>query len=85
MNSDVRESEFFLNYYDIFVRHAFGNYRDVLKEISYSPVMAENLSYVRSKSFAYNLLRYGTEAHADENFGEWILIVICRSISQSIS
>ena len=26
-------------WYDIFVRHAFGNYRDILKEVSYSPMM----------------------------------------------
>lgn len=25
-------------YYDIFVRHAFGNYRDILKEVSFSPM-----------------------------------------------
>lgn len=25
-------TEIYLNYYDIFVRHAFGNYRDILKE-----------------------------------------------------
>ena len=28
---------------------AFGNYRDMLREISFSPIMAENLSFLRSK------------------------------------
>ncbi len=51
-------SENFLAYYDIFVRNAFGNYRDVLKEISYSPLMAENLSFLGSKSSAYMLATY---------------------------
>jgi hypothetical protein len=26
-------TEIFLNYYDIFVRNAFGNYRDILREV----------------------------------------------------
>jgi cullin-associated NEDD8-dissociated protein 1 len=43
-------SEPYLNYYDIFVRNAFGNYRDVLKEVSHSPMMAEMLSFIESKS-----------------------------------
>ena len=36
-------NEPFMKYYDIFVRNAFGNYRDVLKEVSYSPMMAGEL------------------------------------------
>ena len=47
-------SEAFLSYYDIFLRNAFGNYRDILREISYSPLMAENLSFLQSKSAAYS-------------------------------
>jgi uncharacterized protein (DUF1800 family) len=43
-------SEAYLNYYDIFVRNAFGSYRDVLKEVSQSPMMAEMLSFLESKS-----------------------------------
>ena len=46
-------TEVFMNYYDIFVRHAFGNYRDILKEVAYSPMMAEMLSYVKSQSTSY--------------------------------
>ena len=67
--SDQRDnSEMFLTYYDIFVRHAFGNYRDVLREISYSPLMAENLSYLQSKSAAYIWEKDGKITFADENF-----------------
>ena len=47
-------TEQYLNYFDIFVKHAFGNFRDVLKEVSYSPLMAEFLSYHGSKSTAYH-------------------------------
>jgi uncharacterized protein (DUF1800 family) len=43
-------SEAYLNYYDIFVRNAFGNYRDILKEVSQSPMMGEMLSFLESKS-----------------------------------
>ena len=61
-------SETYLNYYDIFVRHAFGNYRDVLREVSYSPMMAEMLSYLDSKSSAYVMRTTGSKSFPDENF-----------------
>lgn len=32
------------NYYDLLLRHAFGNYRDLLGEVTLSPVMGEYLS-----------------------------------------
>lgn len=28
-----------MNYYDIFVRHAFGNLRDILREVTYNAEM----------------------------------------------
>ena len=34
------------NYYDIFIRNAFGNYRDVLQQVSWNPVMAEYLTFL---------------------------------------
>ena len=37
-------TETFLAYYDIFVRNVFGSYRDVLREVAYSPMMAEMLT-----------------------------------------
>jgi hypothetical protein len=36
------QTEDWVNYYDIFVRNAFGNYRDVVKEVAFS-------RYVRQK------------------------------------
>ena len=36
-------------YYDIFVRNAFGNYRDILEEVTYSPAMATYLTYFRNR------------------------------------
>ena len=41
-----------VNYYDIFVRNAFGNYRDILQEIAYSPLQAERLKLMSSRSVA---------------------------------
>ena len=43
-NDDYTES--FLSYYDIVVRHAFGNYLDILREVTYHPLMAEMLTYL---------------------------------------
>ncbi|CAB9517124.1 Protein of unknown function (DUF1800) [Seminavis robusta] len=37
-------------YYDIFVRHAFGNYRDVLKEVSFHSLMGDYLTFRGSRS-----------------------------------
>ncbi len=48
-------------------------YLQVLKEISYSPMMAENLSFMNSKSSAYVWQRYQVKAEADENFAREIM------------
>ena len=66
-------SEAFLGYYDIFTRNCFGNYRDVLREISFHPLMAENLSYLQSKSAAYIFEHYDKHSFADENFAREIM------------
>lgn len=42
-------TERWLNYYDIFVRHAFGNFRDILTDVTWSPHMAYYLSYLNNK------------------------------------
>jgi len=71
-NIDVdTQTEIFLNYYDIFVNHAFGNFRDVIKHVTYSPLTAEHLTYHGSKSHAY-VYRHedGRESRPDENYGE---------------
>ena len=54
--SESHNTEVFLNYYDIFVRHAFGNYRDILKEISYSPLMVRDFPCI----FFYGLTFSGS-------------------------
>ena len=65
--SKVTEVELFLVYYDIMVRNALGNYRDVLREVSYSPTMASYLTFLQTKSFAYSKAATGEEVWPDEN------------------
>ena len=69
------QTEYELAYYDIFVRHAFGNYRDILKEVAYSPVMGIMLTFRGSKSTAYNLKLLRSLRFPDENFAREIMQV----------
>jgi len=64
------ETEIYLNFYDIFVRHAFGNYRDILKEIAYSPLMGKMLSYLNNRPQGYNS---NPNIFPDENFAREIM------------
>ena len=38
-----------VHYMDILSTHAFGNYRDLLQDVTYSPAMADYLTYLRNK------------------------------------
>ncbi|CAK0846847.1 unnamed protein product, partial [Prorocentrum cordatum] len=60
-------SESWLTYYDIFVRNAFGNYRDILREVTFSPIMGEYLSFRNSRSLDSS----GT--FPDENYAREIM------------
>lgn len=46
-------TEVYAKYYDVFVNNAFGNYGDIMKLVSYSPLMAEHLTYDKSKGHNY--------------------------------
>eukprot|EP00933_Yihiella_yeosuensis_P021713 TRINITY_DN1715_c0_g1_i2.p1 TRINITY_DN1715_c0_g1~~TRINITY_DN1715_c0_g1_i2.p1 ORF type:complete len:1866 (-),score=308.01 TRINITY_DN1715_c0_g1_i2:397-5517(-) len=59
--------EMWVNYYDIFVRNAFGNYRDVLREVTYSPVMGDYLTFKRNRAFDF------TNNYPDENYAREIM------------
>jgi cullin-associated NEDD8-dissociated protein 1 len=48
----ARDQEPWHAFYDIFVRHAFGNYADVLREVSYSPLMGAYLTFLDNQAFA---------------------------------
>ena len=60
-------SEPWHTYYDIFVRHAFGNYRDVMREVSYSPMMGDYLSFSGNKAKSFD------GSYPDENFAREIM------------
>ena len=60
-------------YYDIFVRNAFGNYRDVLKEVSFSPLMANMLTYYGSRSLGIAWLWHKKIEYPDENYAREIM------------
>lgn len=66
-------TEQFLHYYDIFVRNALGNYRDILKQVAYSPLMAEMLSYQNGHSTDYVWHTKRRLEYADENFAREIM------------
>ena len=54
-------------YYDIFVRHAFGSFRAVMQEVSYSPMMAKYLTFQDNKAISYD------GSWPDENFAREIM------------
>ena len=58
----VLDEEHWVTYYDIFVRHAFGNLRDILREVSFSPMMGSYLTFKNSGSY------YSTGTWPDENY-----------------
>lgn len=62
-----KEVEAWQAYYDIFVRHAFGNFRDMLREVSYSPMMANYLTMLENKGYAYS------STYPDENYAREIM------------
>lgn len=55
-----------LTYYDIFVRHAFGNFRDILGEVTYSPHMARYLTYENNQKAAPDAGTFPDENYARE-------------------
>jgi hypothetical protein len=57
-----QETEVWVNYHDIFVRNAFGNFRSILQEVAYNPLMASYLTFLGSGSYA------ATGSFPDENF-----------------
>ena len=70
-------TEIWVKYYDIFVRHAFGNYRNVLKEVSFSPLMSFYLTFKGSQSYSYSLTapdeNYAREIQQLFSIGLWVL------------
>ena len=68
---DNTESNLFT--YDIFQRHCFGNYFDILKEMSYNPKMGEQFGYVMSTSTRYRYDRERDLVYPDENYAREVM------------
>ncbi len=54
------------DFYDLFVRNAFGNYEDVLMEVTLHPVMGRYLSHVGNQKADPSINRYPDENYARE-------------------
>ena len=61
-------TERWLNYYDIFVRHAFGNFRDILSEVTWSPHMGRYLSHLNNRGD-----RIAQGIYPDENYAREVM------------
>ena len=55
------------NYYDIFLRNAFGNFRNILREVTWNPVMGDWLTYRGNKKFDHN------SNYPDENYAREVM------------
>jgi hypothetical protein len=62
------DTEIWLNYYDIFVDNAFGNFRDIVREVAASPLMGEYLTFKGNSAFASNGGKF-----PDENFARELM------------
>eukprot|EP00931_Biecheleriopsis_adriatica_P083516 TRINITY_DN5709_c0_g1_i1.p1 TRINITY_DN5709_c0_g1~~TRINITY_DN5709_c0_g1_i1.p1 ORF type:complete len:1902 (+),score=308.18 TRINITY_DN5709_c0_g1_i1:193-5898(+) len=60
-------SEMWLNYYDIFLRHGLGNFRNILREVTYSPLMGGYLTYMRNSAYDYD------GSYPDENYAREVM------------
>lgn len=66
-------TEPYLHFYDIFVKNAFGNFRTMLKEISFSPLMGKSLTFMGSRSSDQVRLTTGAHVFPDENYAREIM------------
>ena len=65
-NNQPQAVERWLNYYDIFTRHAFGNFRDILDEVTWSPHMGYYLSHIENRKANINQGTFPDENYARE-------------------
>ena len=82
LQEGLSETEPMTAYYDIFIRNAFGNYRDILKEVAYSPLMAEMLTYLNSKSLGFVWRVAAKVEYPDENFAREIMQLFSLGLSK---
>jgi uncharacterized protein (DUF1800 family) len=68
-NSTIRnDGEVYASFYDIFLRNAFGNYRDILQEVSLHPAMGVYLTHYRNPKTDTT-----TNTYPDENYAREVM------------
>ncbi len=66
-NSDFRNNPYaFGDYYDMLLEHSFGNYRNLLQELTYHPCMGEYLTYINNPKTDTSENRFPDENYARE-------------------
>ncbi len=55
------------SFYDIFIRNAFGNYKDIMRDVSYHPLMGTYLSYRGNRAYVV------ANTYPDENYAREIM------------
>ncbi|CAE6922516.1 unnamed protein product [Symbiodinium natans] len=63
----AERAESWTAYYDIFVRNAFGNLRDILRQVTYNPIMGGYLTFKGNRAFDE------TGRFPDENYAREIM------------
>ncbi|WP_234498136.1 DUF1800 domain-containing protein [Vibrio maritimus] len=56
-----------VNYYDMLIENALGNYRDILNHVSRSPIMGTFLTHMGNRSFA------ASGSHPDQNYARELM------------
>ena len=65
----ISTNYFFLSHIgNSFVRNAFGNYFDILKEVTRHPLMSRMLTFVNGQSTGYAYIKDKYIQQADENY-----------------
>lgn len=54
------------DYYDILIRNAFGNYKDLLQEVTYHPLMGRYLTFMNNRKSNLDRNRFPDENYARE-------------------
>ncbi len=70
------------NYYDHLVNGAFGNFRDVLENVSLSPIMGLYLSSLRNAKATFDARTGAALTSADENYAREIMQLFTIGLNQ---
>ena len=87
------ETEHYIAFYDLFVNHAFGNYRQIMEEFSFNVIMGSWLSFIGNKSLQKSIdedvsdsfwycIEYVADTHSLINFSVSLLSVSLHETGQ---